>query len=327
MKFQESYEQTKAHRQDYLDGLENLIQCRNRELKAQRPARLEAIMKEPEAHRKAACAMLGWPLTEVRSGLPQVQEERLCSEGKVEIYRLRFEILEGVWLAGLLFRQKSKAPMVLCQHGGLGTPELIAGFYGNSYNYNDMIDRVLAQGVHIFAPQLLLWAEQYEVPFNRQVIDFRLKRLGSSVAAVELYGLMRVLDYFEAQEYCGKLGMVGLSYGGFYTQYLTALDPRIQSAVACSWVGDRDAFAHSDLGWFNSGALYEDAELTCMVYPRRICLEMGTNDDIFSAENSKETYDSIPIKGDWVELILFDGKHEFCRDDAPLRRLAEDLRR
>ena len=29
---------------------------------------------------------------------------------------------------------------------------------------------------------------------------------------------------------------------------------------------------------------------------------------------------------DWVELKVFDGTHEFCRDDEPIRRLVNDIK-
>lgn len=325
MNYREEFSVTEGARQAYLDGFNQLIETRQAELGKERRARMTEILADPEPHRKAVAAMLGWPLTEARSGIPSVTEELLTQEGEVSVLRLQVEVLEGLWMGGLLFKQSRKAPLVLCQHGGLGTPELISGFYGNTYNYNDMVERVLVHGCHVFAPQLLLWNKDYGVPINREEMDFRLKRVGSSVAAVELYGLLRCLDYFEKQSYCGKMGMVGLSYGGFYTQYLTALDPRIQSAVACSYFCDRDAFPRADWTWLNSAALYEDAELACMVYPRRISLQMGNQDELFNSEKSQAVFDAIPQKGDWIELIVFDGKHEFYRGDAPIERLIQDL--
>lgn len=44
-----------------------------------------------------------------------------------------------------------------------------------------------------------------------------------------------------------KTGMVGLSYVGFYTLYIAALDTRIKAAVSCSFFNDRDRYPWSDL--------------------------------------------------------------------------------
>ena len=179
--------------------------------------------------------MLGWPLVGFSTKkLSNVKSELLSEEDGYEIYRMQFEILEGVNLTGLFFKQSvyEKKPLVIVQHGGHGTPEQLSGMYGNTANYNDMLKRVRRYGVHVFAPQLLLWRDEYNVPFDRRAIDGRLKRVGSSITAIEVFGIMRILDYFEYQEYVSCFGMVGLSYGGFYPLYTAAVDTRIKSAIS-----------------------------------------------------------------------------------------------
>lgn len=37
--------------------------------------------------------------------------------------------------------------------------------------------------------------------------------------AVEIYGITRILDYFESQSYVSKFGMVGLSLDGIHEFY------------------------------------------------------------------------------------------------------------
>lgn len=106
-------------------------------------------------------------------------------------------------MTGLFFKVdgEEKKPLVIAQHGGQGTPELISGVYGKTDIYNDMLQRIRENGVHVFAPQLLLWSDDYNVEFDRKAIDARLKRVGSSITAVEIYRIIRILDYFEAQKY------------------------------------------------------------------------------------------------------------------------------
>jgi len=149
---------------------------------------------------------------------------------------MQFTVLDGVKISGLLFKQECNEarPLVLVQHGGWGTPETASGFYGYTGNNNDMLHRVIKYGVHAFAPQLLLWKEdEYEVDFNRRRIDARLKRVGSSVTAVEIFALQKILDYFEQKEYVSEFGMIGLSYGGFYTLFTAAVEKRIKSCISC----------------------------------------------------------------------------------------------
>ena len=103
--------------------------------------------------------MLGWPLTEIENHkVSSVAMAMLSEEDTYRIYRVTMEVLDGLKMTGLFFQKKAGVkPMVIVQHGGYGTPELISNFYGDTSNYNDMLERVLKQDVHVFAPQLLLW--------------------------------------------------------------------------------------------------------------------------------------------------------------------------
>jgi len=334
MNYREDIQTSKEYKQTYIDGLERLILERQREAADKRAAYCKNIFTDAEAYREDFRKMLGWPLTEHGAkGVPAVRKVRLAEENGYSIYRMTFRILDGLEMTGLYFEMHGaeKKPLVLVQHGGLGTPEHISGLYGSTTNYNHMLRRVISHGVHAFAPQLLLWKqEQYGVDYDRQSIDARLKRVGSSIAAVELYGLMRILDYFETKENVADFGMVGLSYGGFYTLYLSALDTRIRSAVSCSFFNTRDRYPWQDWTWLRSAETFDDAEIACLVYPRRLCLEIGTRDELFEAEYAEKSYQRLlslcrPVGTDWLTFIPFDGTHEFCKDDAPIERLVQNL--
>ena len=335
MIYREEIKQTEQNKKTYLEGIRAVINQRQKEAEESRTAYFSDVFTDQERYREELREMLGWPLvgyTDDRktSGF----FEKLSEEENFTLYRAEFEILEGVKLSGLFLKMngEGKKPLVIVQHGGSGSPEIISGVYGGTANYNDMLSRVAKHNVHVFAPQLLLWnVQQYGVPYDRKAIDGVLKRVGSSIAAVELYGIGRIIDYFEGEDYISAFGMVGLSYGGFYTLYATALDTRIKSAISCSFFASRDAYGWSDWVWQNSAYKFDDAEVACLVYPRRICIEMGTRDELFDSRYSEESFERIKayckdVGTDWCDLILFDGKHEFCLDDAPIERLINDLK-
>ena len=276
--------------------------------------------------------MLGWPLVGVDlNKIPVVTAEKLSHEDGYEIYRMQFEILDGLKLTGLFFKAQSEKPLVIVQHGGLGTPEIISGVYGNTGNYNDMLQRVIKHGIHAFAPQLLLWnAEEYNVPKDRGVLDARLKRVGSSITAVELYGIILTLNYFEKQDFVSDFGMVGLSYGGFYTLYASAIDTRIKSAISCSFFNKRDMYARADWTWFKSAEKFDDAEIASLVYPRDLCIQIGSRDELFDYKYGEESFEKLKeickeVGTDWVSFMVFDGVHEFCIDDEPIKKLISRL--
>ena len=318
---------------EYRDGLNRLIKSRQSAMAEKRKEYVKNIFTDQDAYRNDFRKMLGWPLINCDTrGLPSVKAVKLSDESGYSIYRMRFEILDGVTMTGLYFRinGEEKRPLVLVQHGGLGTPELISGFYGDTNNYNRMLERIIAQDVHAFTPQLLLWDEKYDIPFDRIGIDARLKRVGSSITAVELYGLTKILDYFEAQDNVSSFGMVGLSYGGFYTLFLSALDKRIRSAISCSFFSTRDEYPWSDWIWFRSAEKFDDAEIACLVYPRKLCIEIGTKDGLFDVNYGIKSFENLKelckdVGTDWLTFIPFDGTHEFCRDDKPITDMVKRL--
>lgn len=331
MHYQEPIETAKSYKQAYLSGLLGLIDEKQAQAAQTRREYCKDIFNDPEAYRRDLRAILGWPLTEpAPSALPPVTAEKLSREAGYTLYRLQVEVLPGVRLAGLFFRMDGDAPkpLVLVQHGKLGSPERVSGVYGGTSNYNHMLSRIIALDVHAFAPQLCLWADSYEVPFDRAEMDARLKRVGSSIAAVEIYALMRVLDYFEKQNYVSCLGMAGMSYGGFYTLMTTALDTRLRSALCCSYFNKRDAVPWSDWVWFGSGLKFDDAQLACLIYPRNFYILMGSRDPLFDYRNTVESYEEAKAlcPKEWLHLHIFDGDHEFCKDEEPLASFIGNLK-
>lgn len=334
MKYREEKEKSQKYKREYLSGITRVIEERCAQAEKSRGEYIKGIFENPEKYRDDFKKMLGWPLVDcLNFEMPAPICEKLSDEDGYTIYRMTFEVLDGLKMTGLFFKLNTpdKKPLVIVQHGGLGTPELISGLYDGTGNYNDMLERTIKRGVHAFAPQLLLWEDGYDVPFDRLKIDAQLKRVGSSITAVEVFGIMRILDCFETQSFVSCFGMVGLSYGGFYTLYTAALDTRIKSALSCSFFNKRDKYSSwIDWTWNNSAYMFDDAEIAALVYPRRLCLEMGTRDDLFDYKYSIESFEKLKnickdVGTDWVELKIFDGTHEFCTDDGPLDRLVADL--
>ncbi len=333
MKYREEKEFSKQYKQNYIDGLKNVLEQRKKEAEAVRQQYTKNIFEEREKYRNDFKEMLGWPLVGHKDDkLPECTMEKLAEEDGYTVYRVQFEILKGLKMTGLFFKMngEDKKPLVIVQHGGAGTPELISGVYDSTANYNDMLQRTIKYNVHAFAPQLLLWHEDYEVEFDRKAIDASLKRVGSSITAVEIYGIQRILDYFEAQNYVSDLGMVGLSYGGFYTLFTSAVDTRIKSALSCSFFNKRDAVDWSDWTWDKSAEKFDDTEIACLVHPRKLYIAVGNEDALFDYKSSEESFKKLEklcknVGTDWVKFKVFEGTHEFIKDDNFIGNLINDI--
>lgn len=338
------------HREKMLCELGRYIAAQRKEADRQRAAffnpRLDSVEiynRDTARLRASFLAMLGAPLSPAPAQLPlpKAKATRVGTDDFCTIDRLHVHTLPGVNTYGMLFRPHGvvRPPLVIAQHGGQGTPELIAGLTGSSANYNDMVYRLLKHKVAVFAPQLLIW--RHEKPdsrgpaFNRHQIDARLKQLGGSVAALEVFRLRRVIDYFQTRKDVDsrQLGMIGLSYGGFYTLFTAAAEQRIKAAVSSCFFNDRYVYDWLDWTWTGAANRFLDPEIASLICPRPLWIEVGDRDDLFDVKNAKREvkkvaarYEALGRKDDF-RFKAFKGTHEFDKDDAAIRFLVERISR
>lgn len=325
--------ETVTYRLDYQTGIRDLIAKKQAESHTNRDATAAAIRADKEESRKRFCEMLGWPLTEPRPACVPVTTEDIPGAPSYEITRMQFEVFRGLPFYGILFRHRDGAdkvrPLILAQHGGHGTPELCSGLFGDTYNYNGMVDRALALGANVFVPQTLLWREgDYGLPANeRDAFDVALKQLGGSITALELYCLSCALDHLVTLPFVDEndISMVGLSYGGFYTQFFAAVDTRIKRALSCSQFNDRTVYNWQDWTWFDAANTFGDAEIAMLIHPRRFTILVGDRDPLFDCHTAECEFARLQAqtadwKEDWLAFRVFDGDHELCRDDEILKK-------
>jgi len=348
MSYRESYETGNSFRQEYLAGITGMLKNKQKEADEERRRFAGELAKNPEKYRKKLAHMLGWPLDErmkqiegpgsiscEKQDTPSVKKYLVAQDGDVNIYRMQIEVMPDFWYYGILFLREDgkKHPLIIAQHGGDGTPERCSTLLETGSGvYNDMSRRILQYDANVFAPQMLLWDKNlYHITYNREHIDNMLRQCGGSITALETYCLMRTVDYFETQEYvdAGRIGMVGLSYGGMYTMFMTALDKRVKAAISCSFFCERYQEERSDWTYFNAGRTFQDAEIVMLARPRKIFLAMGERDKLFSADGSRREFERIkevfPDYKEWTDITIFSGKHEFIKENGLLDRLFEEL--
>jgi dienelactone hydrolase len=333
--YNEIPEAGQLYRETFLAEVQALIANQQALAKANRREFFRPDFSSPEAYkdsadlyREAFKEMLGWPVNrEPLPGIPAARRQLVAQDEMGCIERLWIETLPGLHTYGLLFTPPDPAPhpLILSFHGGGGTPELCSSFF-DSKNYNDMTRRAQRLGAVIFVPQFLLWNETFGAPPNRLELDARLKQLGGSVAALEIFEVQRSLDYLtnRSDVIGGRVGVIGLSYGGFYSLYCAAADPRIQVCVSSCFFNDRTLYAREDWSWFNAANTFLDAEIAALVCPRPLYIEVGQQDNHFTvdtavqeAEHVREIYHRLRI-GERFGFKAFDGGHELDRSDDAL---------
>ncbi len=295
----------------------------------------DKYFKNSEFYRREYVKLLGFPLTGKKGVAKLIRKDFVTTDKNVNIYRMQFEV-SGIKFYGIYFEQienKCDKPFSLCFHGGDGTPELISSIHLDSANYNHLARRVTDIGFSVFCPQLLLWSKDtYGNAYDRKIIDGKLRQLGGSITALEVFLTNAVLDYFINKEKVNKdkLFSIGLSYGGMYALTYTALDTRIKACFSSSWFNDRFKISWSDWCYLNASEKFLDAELVALICPRPLFISLGDKDELFDyklsekeAEKVKKYYTKFKKSENFV-FDVFSGNHEADKSDKWIKFLIEN---
>ena len=336
-------------RTEYVAGIKAYIASLRKSSKEKREKYMnpDSYFANPEKFRREYREMLGVPLSEYHEGMPKpnVRKKYVATDGMCEIYRMQIEATENLWFYGIYFvpnsKKNEKTGLVICQHGGGGTPELCSDMHGKN-NYNHMVRRVIDRGLRVFAPQLLLWGKApggdvEPLPVlsgaERHTLDSSLKQLGGSIQALETFCIMRSLDLLCDEPLVDetKIGMIGCSYGGFYTLMTAAADTRIVSAYSSCAMNDRFKFGWADWVWKNSGNTFLDTEIAALAAPRRFYGEVGKEDAVFTVDSVPDFNSAVkPFyakfgKGDNFRFNIHGGGHSVDTDDGGFDFFIEPL--
>jgi dienelactone hydrolase len=322
-------------RDEYCKSIERLIDKLN--------ARAENFRRtsiEKETLRKQFVDTLGYPLNcygQFRQTAVKAKTEPLMEDEAMIATRYQLEVMEDFWFSGILYEPKEKSSgknaLVIAQHGGDGSSEVVGSLVHDSANYNHMVKRVMRKGISVFAPQLLLWKTEIygNEGYDRVAADQALKQYGGSITALEIFCIMRSIDYL-----CGiydenRIGMIGLSYGGMYTLYTAAADTRIKSALSSCWYGEGLKHLVTDWKYFNQLNIFSTGEVGSLVLPRKLYVELGTDDELFPPENAGPYSDKLKEYAkkencpDSLKISIFNGGHELDKSDEGIKFFIDGL--
>lgn len=338
-------------RERYLQGMESTVQTLRDYANAARAAWVnpEKMAANREEYRKAYAEMLGIPVLEkvFGTGAPEsVEEFPVATDDLCTMTRMIFHLKGDCIMTGMLLRPHTapaQARLVIGQHGGGGTPELCSDLIGKN-NYRHMVRRLLERDAVVFCPQLLLWncgepmgdggIPHFEPKQERHKTDVALKQCGSSITGFEIYAISRIITALLARPDVKPdgCGMIGCSYGGFYTHYTMAYDTRILSGYAVAFFNDRWKYNWADMVWASSGTKFLDAEITGLCAPRRLRFEIGKADPVFDNAKAEENYapaaEYYKAAGcpNEVYMNLFEGGHHLDVDSDGFDRFFEALK-
>lgn len=319
------------YRREYIESYKKLLERKLKEGRAKREDFMppEKLVNDSEFYRNEYLKMIGFPFDLVTDKIPNVKEEYVGEDDMCSISRLSIEVADDFFFYGILMKPHGvkKAPLVVAQHGGGGTPEYCSDMW-NENNYNFFTKRALEQGFFVFAPSLMLWTfsidtgekfPTFDIPSNRKETNDDLKHIGYTITGFEVFCIMRSIDWLCAQDFIDetRIGMMGLSYGGYFSLHTAAADTRIIAAYDAASFNDRDNVFLHDWRYYNGANLFHDAEVAALCAPRRLLIDVGKTDKVFDysyssaeAERIYKYYKAYGAEHNF-RFNLWDGEHRF----------------
>jgi len=275
-------------------------------------------------------ASIGYPAPQFLAK-PTGHFDRVGEDSSATYYRAFIQVTPQMETYGLYIVPKNiklPAPLVISQHGGGGTPEM-ATFHGGT-NYHDQVRGAVAAGYVVFAPLTVMYPFRDRdhgtaIPADvRGILDDQLRARGTTLMGVEAYKISRALDVVlkRPEVDAKRVAMIGLSYGGFYTLYTTALDPRIRVAIAsCSFRDKELTGAARTERIAGRPTDLSSAELVRLIAPRPLQVQDGINDKGFPIDDVRRAIEKSRVfypgsHGSDFDFEAFDGVHEFRGDVA-----------
>jgi dienelactone hydrolase len=247
------------------------------------------------------------------------------------IYRIWIGVAVGIEAYGLYMvphNLAGKAPLLICEHGGGGNPEAICDL-DTRINYHSFGHEAVKRGYIVWAPGLVMrcgYGDDPEIEgADRNLLDRRLRLLGTSIIGMELQMIIegtKTLVRHHPEIDPERIGMTGLSWGGFYTLHVAALFPEIKVAVPSANFREQELLLNRvdnpqnriDRNLFN---LFGSAQVAGMICPRPLMIQMGVKDTLFDidgvrreAKKAEVYYEKLGV-GSLFEYSEHDGGHVF----------------
>jgi dienelactone hydrolase len=221
-------------------------------------------------------------------------------------------------------------PAVLAAHGHGPGRDQVCGLVESGPPNGDYAVQLVRRGYVVMAPDLRCFGERADwTPEDHYICDTNLVHAvmaGENPLTQNLWDLARCLDVLEAHPLVdpGRMGMVGLSYGGTVTLFLAAWDERVAACVVSGFFSSW-AEAHK-MPWNMCGSQVltgmlgqlEHVDLGALIAPRPMLVESGSDDDLFPAPVAAAgcrrlggVYASLGVGGDRIVHDLFLGGHQW----------------
>ena len=241
----------------------------------------------------------------------------------LDVYRDVFAY--GILLVPKKMRPRERRPVVVCQHGLEGRPKDVADPGHLNPDYNQYACHLAERGFITFSPQNPYIGEDV----FRQV-QRRAHPLKKTLFSFVLSQNERILDWLQTLPFVDRkrIGLYGLSYGGFTAMRIPALLERYCLSICSANYGDwtrkvttlRDPYGYGltteyEMPEFDLGNTFSHAEMSWLICPRPFMVERGHHDQVTPDEwvgyeyaKTQRHYTLLGLAGK-TEIEYFDGGH------------------
>lgn len=230
-------------------------------------------------------------------------------------------------------------PAILCSHGhGIGMNALVGlteegkpRQYKQGYQHDFALQAVKAGFVALAFDQCG-FGRRRDIDFHKaqkmwnhcEQPSKNALHWGMTMTGIRVWDAMRMIDFLQSlpEVEPDKIGMVGISGGGRVTQFTAALDDRVKAACVsgyCNRYADCILAIHHCIDNYVPalGALADNDDVACLITPRPLLIESGTEDPIFPIAATRAAIRKLRRcyrlhdAGPMLDTDLFEGKHEF----------------
>ena len=266
------------------------------------------------------------------ASLPPNPRTRLVyDEPEFKGYEVMLDVHPDVFAYGILLvpndlKEGEQRPVVVCQHGLEGRPQLVADPQADPQYYNRFGAELAKRGYIVYAPQNPYIHGNVFRQFQRKANPLKLSFFSFIVRQHE-----RTLEWLASLPFVqpDKIAFYGLSYGGKTAVRVPAILPGYCLSI-CSgdfneWIwkivdttapfGYPYTHEYEILEW-NLGNTFNYGELSWLIMPRPFMVERGHSDGVsidewvaYEYARTKRQYDLFNI-GNRTEIEYFNGPHE-----------------
>lgn len=249
-------------------------------------------------------------------------------------YEVVLDVHQDLIAPGILLLPKDlqpgeKRPVVVCQHGRNGVPQILVE--GNT-SYYDMAAKLADQGFIVYAPYGMFSGED-----KYRWLSRKANTVKGSLFSFILSQHDQLLKWLGTLPYVDKnrIAFYGKSYGGETAMRVPSVLEGYSLSICSADFGDwtrkvadtnfKNSFMHSiewEMPYFRMGSTFSYAEMAYLIFPRPFMVERGRHDlvqpDEFVAyEYAKVSflYDQFNLL-DRTEIEFFNGGHASRNEGA-----------